>query len=417
MSTSECFVFIQMPGSLEVVTAGRFRHEVLPDGSSVGLFVYGNRYLARPDAVPLDSFNLPLEPTEFETTKLNGMFGALRDVAPDSWGRRVIDRRYPDRDLTEFDYLVHGGSGRIGALSFGPDVEPPAPGAGGTLPGLHDLAELRRAAGLIEADQPVTEDLQEMLDPGSSVGGARPKTVIQEDGVTWLAKFPQRGDPWCNATVEGGMLRLAARCGICVPEVRIEPLGRERILLVRRFDREPVEGGEFRRRMVSALTVLDLDDSVTDRAGWSYLAFADEIQRWSENPVSDKRELFLRITFNALISNLDDHPRNHAMLAAGEGWRLSPAYDLTPSRSRSLEHRDLAMVFGTLGRVASRENLLSEAPRFGLEVAEANDAIDCLKAVIKDHWCTEILAASGTEEDCEATRGAFLYPGFEIERT
>lgn len=416
MLTSECFVYIQMPGSLEVVTAGRFRHEVLPDGSSVGLFVYGSRYLARPDSVPLDPFNLPLQPTEFETTKLKGMFGALRDVAPDFWGRRVIDRRYPDRDLTEFDYLVHGGSGRIGALSFGPDVEPPAPGAGGTLPGLHDLAELRKAAELIEADQPVTEDLQEMLDPGSSVGGARPKTVIQEDGVTWLAKFPQRGDPWCNATVEGGMLRLAAECGIRVPEVRIEPLGRERILLVRRFDREPVEGGELRHRMVSALNVLDLDDSVTERAGWSYLAFADEIQRWSEDPVSDKRELFLRITFNALISNLDDHPRNHAMLAAGEGWRLSPAYDLTPSRSRSLEHRDLAMVFGTLGRVASRENLLSEAARFGLEVAEANDAIDCLKAVIKDHWCTEILAANGTEEDCEATRGAFLYPGFEIER-
>lgn len=414
--TSECFLYIQMPGSLEVVTAGRFRHEVLTDGSSVGLFVYGSRYLARPDAVPLDPFNLPLEPTEFETTKLNGMFGALRDVAPDFWGRRVIDRRYSDRDLTEFDYLVHGGRGRIGALSFGPDVDPPAPDAGKALPGLHDLTELRKAAELIEADQPVTEDLQEMLYPGSSVGGARPKTVIREDGVTWLAKFPQRGDPWCNAAVEGGMSRLAARCGIRVPEIRVEPLGQEKVLLVRRFDREPIDGGKLRHRMVSALTVLDLDDTVTERSGWSYLAFADEIQRWSEDPVSDKRELFLRIVFNALISNLDDHPRNHAMLAADEGWRLSPAYDLTPSRSRSLEHRDLAMVFGTLGRVASRENLLSEAARFGLDADEASDAIDEMKALIQDHWCAEILAAEGTEEDCEYTRGAFLYPGFEIER-
>ncbi len=116
--TSECFVYIQMPGSLEVVTAGRFRHEVLPDGSAVGLFIYGNRYLARLDAVPLDPFNLPLEPTEFRTTQLNGMFGALRDLAPDFWGRRVIDRRYPDRDLTEFDYLVHGGPGRIRGPGF-----------------------------------------------------------------------------------------------------------------------------------------------------------------------------------------------------------------------------------------------------------------------------------------------------------
>lgn len=415
--TSECFVYLQMPGSLEVVTVGRFRHEVLPDGSSVGLFVYGSRYLSRPDAVPLDPFNLPLEPTEFEATKLNGMFGALRDVAPDFWGRRVIDRRYAGRDLTEFDYLVHGGKGRIGALSFGPDVDPPAPDAGKALPGFHDLTELRKAVELIEADQPVTEDLQEMLDPGSSVGGARPKTVIRDDGVTWLAKFPQRGDPWCNAAVEGGMSRLAARCGIRVPEIRVEPLGQEKVLLVRRFDRESIDEGELRHRMVSALTVLDLDDTVTERSGWSYLAFADEIQRWSEDPVSDKRELFLRIAFNALISNLDDHPRNHAMLAADENWRLSPAFDLTPSRSRSLEHRDLAMVFGTLGRVASRENLLSEAPRFGLDVDEASDAIDEMKALIQDHWSAEILAAEGTEEDCEATRGAFLYPGFEIKRS
>ncbi len=414
--TSECFVYVQMPGSLEVVTAGRFRHEVLPDGSAVGLFIHGNRYLARPDAVPLDPFNLPLEPTEFRTTQLNGMFGALRDLAPDFWGRRVIDRRYPDRDLTEFDYLVHGGPGRIGALSFGPDVEPPAPDSWRALPGFHDLAELRKAAELIEADEPVPEDLQEMLEPGSSVGGARPKTVIREDGVTWLAKFPQRRDPWCNAAVEGGMLRLAARCGIRVPETRVEPVGQEKVLLVKRFDREPFEGGVIRHRMVSALTVLDLDDSVTERPGWSYLAFADEIQRWSEDPASDKRELFRRMVFNALISNTDDHPRNHAMLAPGEGWRLSPAYDLTPSRSRSVEHRDLAMVAGKLGRVASRENLLSEAPRFGFEVDGASDEIDEMKAVIQEHWCAEILAAEGTEEDCEAARGAFLYPGFEIER-
>lgn len=414
--TSECFVYMQMPGSLEVVTAGKFRHEVLPHGSAVGLFIYGRRYLTRPDAVPLDSLNLPLEPTEFRTTRFNGMFGALRDVAPDFWGRRIIDRRYPDRDLTEFDYLVHGGPGRIGALSFGPDVEPPPAEALKALPGFYELAQLRKAAELIEADEHVTEDLQEMLEPGSSVGGARPKTVIQENGVTWLAKFPQRGDPWCNAAVEGGMLRLAARCGIRVPETRVEPIGQEKVLLVKRFDREPFEGGELRHRMVSVLTVLDIDDSVTERSGWSYLAFADEIQRWSEDPASDKRELFRRMAFNALISNTDDHPRNHAMLAPGEGWRLSPAYDLTPSRSRSLERRDLAMTAGTLGRVASRENLLSEAPRFGFEVDEASDAIDDIKTVIHEHWCAEILAAGGTEEDCEAARGAFLYPGFEIKR-
>jgi serine/threonine-protein kinase HipA len=413
--SSDCYVYIQMPGSMEVVTAGRFQHEVLPDGSAVGLFVYGKRYLDRPDAVPLDPFNLPLEPTEFRTTQLNGMFGALRDVAPDLWGRRVIDRRHPNEDLTEFDYLVHRGLGRIGALSFGSEVAPPAPGGAGVIPGLHHLAELRKAADLIEAGEPVDEAIYDLLDPGSSVGGARPKTVITDDGVTWLAKFPQRGDRWSNAAVEGGMLRLAARCRIRVPDVRMETVGHEQVLLVTRFDREPVEDGEFRHRMVSALTVLNLDDGVVERAGWSYLDFGDEIQRWSEEPVLDKQEIFRRIVFNALISNNDDHPRNHAMLASGRGWRLSPAYDLTPSPGGSVENRYLAMTAGTLGRRASRENLLSEAPRFGMEIDEANATIDEIKATIEEYWRAEIKALGGKDEDSDAVRHAFLYPGFEIE--
>ncbi|MFH1762944.1 MAG: HipA domain-containing protein, partial [Gemmatimonadota bacterium] len=219
-----------------------------------------------------------------------------------------------------------------------------------------------------------------------------------------------------NAAVEGGMLQLAARCGIRVPDVRVEAVGLEQVLLVKRFDRVPFEDGELRHRMVSALTVLNLDDSVTDRSGWSYLAFADEIQRWSEEPVLDKRELFRRIVFNALISNTDDHPRNHAMLASGGGWRLSPAYDLTPSAVRSIEHRDLAMMAGTLGRLASRENLLSGALRFGMEIAEANATIDEIKAIIEEYWRPEIVALGGEEEDCDSVRGAFIYPGFEIRR-
>lgn len=414
--SSDCYVYLQMPRSLEVVTAGRYRHELLPDGSAVGRFVYGKSYLARTDAVPLDPYNLPLEPAEFRTTQLKGLFGPLRDVAPDFWGRRVIDRRHPTEDLSEFHYLFHPGVGRIGALSFGKDMEPHEHGRGSHIPGLHDLEGLRKAADLIEADKPVDEGIMELLDPGSSIGGARPKTVIKDGGLTWLAKFPQRGDRWSNAPVEGGMLRLAARCGIRVPDVRVEAVGLEHVLLVKRFDRQPFEGGELRHRMVSALTVLNLDDGVIDRSGWSYLALADELQRWSEEPLRDKQELFRRIVFNALISNTDDHPRNHALLALGRDWRLSPAYDLTPSALRSLEHRDLAMNLGKLGRLASRQNLLSGAPRFGLPLADANNTIDEMKAVVEEYWCAEIRGLGGSEEDCETVSGAFLYPGFEFKR-
>ena len=259
------------------------------------------------------------------------------------------------------------------------------------------------------------EELQRLLEPGSSVGGARPKTVVRDKAGIWIAKFAERTDRWSNAAVEGGMLRLAEKCGVQTPETRTEVVADEQVLLVKRFDREPAPGatGEYRYRMVSALTVLDLQESVTDRRGWSYPALADELQRWSDDPLADKRELYRRIVFNALISNTDDHPRNHALIAPGRGWRLSPAYDLTPSRARSLERRDLAMTVGEYGRLASRQNLLSAAPRFGFSRDTANAVIDEISGVVESEWRSAIMDYGGTDEDCEAVSGAFVYEGFE----
>jgi len=414
VTSNSCYVYIQLPGSLLFTTCGRYQLDEVDDGTHLGRFVYGQTYLARPDAVPLDPFHLPLTPREFQTGRLGGLFGALRDVTPDAWGRRVIERRVPNRDLTEFDYLIHPSGGRIGALHFGNTVEAPVPRLS-RLPGIAELKDLRDAAIRVEEDLPLDEDLEDLLQPGSSLGGARPKTVVRDEvGGTWLAKFPAREDRWSNAAVEGGMLRLAEECGIRSPETRLETLGNEQVLLVRRFDRESASGGgEYRHRMVSALTVLDLDDSVTHRSGWSYLDLADELQRWSDDPASDKRELFRRVVFNGLISNLDDHPRNHALVAPGTGWRLSPAYDLTPSRARSLERRDLAMVAGDYGRVASRYNLLSSAPRFGLDREEANTIIDRISAMVGSGWRSAITRHGGSERDCEAVKAAFVYEGFE----
>lgn len=414
MTSSSCYVYIQLPASLEIATCGRYQLEQTDDGTPLGRFVYGRSYLEREDAVPLDPFHLPLARREYQTVKLGGLFGALRDVAPDFWGRRVIERRKDTVDVSEFEYLVRPARGRIGALSFGNTPEPAGP-TGAALPGIHDLKALLEAAARIEEDLPVDEDLEDLLAPGSSVGGARPKTVVRTRSGVWLAKFPQRGDRWSNAAVEEGMLRLAAKCGIRTPETRVEVVGDEQILMVKRFDRDQgPKGGEYRHRMVSALTVLDLDDSVTDRSGWSYLALADELQRWCEDPVADKHELFRRVVFNALISNSDDHPRNHALIAPGTGWSLSPAYDLTPSRTRSLEHRDLAMVAGEHGRIARRYNLMSGAPRFGLSQEDAGELIDEILNIVRDNWRTAVSDSGASRGDCEAIRGAFVYEGFEL---
>jgi serine/threonine-protein kinase HipA len=415
-SERECFVYIQLPERLEVVTCGRFQHQALPRGAGVGRFVYGRSYRSRPDAVPLDPVHLPLSPSIYETARLAGVFGALRDAAPDAWGRLVIDRLSGRTDLTELDYLLESPEDRAGALSFGRGVEPPAPVR--DFNRIVNLDELREAARLIEGGasiERVREQVRQVLEPTTSMGGARPKNTVEDDAGLWVAKFPSRGDRWNNAAVEAGMLRLAGRCGIRVPASRIERLGEESVLLLQRFDRQKEEGGYHRQRMASALTLLDAEDSPTDRTSWSYLLLADELQRWSSRPREDKTELFRRVVFNALISNNDDHPRNHAVIAASREWRLAPAYDLTPSPQLGRQERDLALVCGRMGTRATRQNLLSASPRFGLTPDDASRVIDGMMEIIRRYWRPDVFSHGGTKADCAAVEAAFVHSGFEYK--
>lgn len=172
------------------------------------------------------------------------------------------------------------------------------------------------------------------------------------------------------------MLEFARLCGLRVAESRLAKVNTATVLLVKRFDREAVAGGYLRHRMVSALTVLRSDEDAQSRNHWSYPLLADELRRWVLSPDSDLRELFGRMAFNALISNVDDHPRNHALVAGTRGWTLSPAYDLTPHPAPSSDQRDLALVVGSRGRWANRANLLSECGRFRVTREEANSRID-----------------------------------------
>lgn len=247
------------------------------------------------------------------------------------------------------------------------------------------------------------------------MGGARPKVVVEEDHVLWLAKFGQLDDRWNDPLVEHALLQLARKCGLNAADSRIERIGDRDVILVRRFDREWAGDGYHRHRVVSALTLLKSDAALTDRSRWSYLLLADELRRTSANPREDLRELFGRMCFNAAISNLDDHPRNHALLARGRDWRLSPAYDLTPSPVISVERRDLAMICGPAGRLSNRKNLLGAAGRFLLDRNEAKAIFDRVSMVVRTAWHATMRRAGVTERDCELIRGAFLYDGLFSE--
>ena len=247
------------------------------------------------------------------------------------------------------------------------------------------------------------------------MGGARPKAVVEDDRALWLAKLGRDEDRWNAPLVEHAFLQLADKCGLDVAASRVERIGDRHALLVRRFDREWRGQGYARSRMVSALTLLRADDRVTDRRRWSYLQLADEVRRVSARPRRDLHELFGRMCLNAAISNLDDHPRNHAVVAHGREWRLSPAYDLAPVAAMSVVRRDLAMTCGPQGRWANRANLLGGAGRFLLDRAAAAAIFDRVAATVRSSWQATMREHGVSERDCDVIRHAVLYNGLFYE--
>lgn len=419
-SERECYVYIVLPGSSEFITAGRLRVSKSRDGTPVGSFVYGRSYRERTNAVEIDPVELRLSTEVYETARMEGMFGAIRDSMPDYWGRLVIERSAGLAQLEEFDYLLQGPDDRAGALGFGLNVEPPAPRRlfNRTL----DLGALQQAADAIAANDPnrggsTARQVEALLNPGTSMGGARPKAVVQDDHELWIAKFSRNDDRWNYPRVEHAMLQLARACGLHVAESRIETVGERVALLVRRFDRDWADTGYQRHRMVSALTLLRSDDTAAERRNWSYLVLADEIRRVSSDPQADLRELFARMCFNAAVSNIDDHPRNHVILARGRDWRLSPAFDLVPFPEVSIERRDLAMICGRFGRYANRANILSTSGRFLLTDAVAKATFDRVVTTVREQWRGTLRRAEVSETECNQLSGAFVYDGLFLEAT
>ena len=416
---NECFVYIILPGETAFVTAGKFEIRSNRFGTNSGRFVYGRSYLERDSAVAIDPLQLKLQTGTYETRNLKGIFGALRDASPDYWGRRVIEKHAGMSRFGEIDYLLFSPDDRAGALGFGLNREPPAP-----LRKFNQTIELETLQSLADAiiadedppDNANAGQVQDLMLVGTSMGGARPKTVIEDGDALWIAKFNRMDDRWNEALVEHAMLLLARECGIHTPANKVVNIGQRNALLVKRFDRENIPTGYRRARMLSALTLLHAGDDYQDREKWSYVLLAEELRRISSQPREDAPELFRRMCFNALISNTDDHPRNHAVIAMDTDWKLSPAYDLTPSTPISEERRDLALECGDLGRYAHAGNLLSQSTRFLLERDQAQSIVDHMEQVVRKRWYAVARKAGVTEKDCEKIRSAFAYPGFRLAK-
>jgi len=298
-------------------------------------FRYHEAWLENPQRFVLEPA-LPLTTSTYHPPQGQQIFGTIGDSAPDTWGRQLMrrrERRQAEREsraprtLGELDYLLGvADRSRLGALRFreeggdvflAPDQDSVAPFiALGTL-----LESVRR----IERNEETDEDLRMMFAPGSSLGGARPKaSVIDSDGRMAIAKFPKETDEYSVETWEHIALLLAADAGISTPRHELHRVDGRPVLISWRFDRE----GETRVPFLSALSMLQLTDG--QRA--SYIEIADELSRIGSRTRADLEELYRRMVFNILISNVDDHLRNHGFLRTGpDGWRLSPVFDLNPT--------------------------------------------------------------------------------------
>lgn len=415
MTTPNAVVYIHLEGADHF--AGTLW--VVPNrrGQAPATFHYSDAWMENPLRFALD---LELEPATGSRFNKERLFGAVADSAPDRWGRTLMARaerhraaeegRRP-RTLTEIDYVL-GVSDitRQGALRFtlaegGDFLERPGSDA---VPPIVDLPRLLAAAEGFLDDPSNEEFLRILLAPGSSLGGARPKaSVIDGAGQLYIAKFPKKDDPVSINAWEHITLGMARDAGIRTAESELIEIEGRKVILLPRFDRE----GEERIHFLSAMTMMD----ATDQERRSYLEVAEVIQRVGSSTREDLRELFRRIVFTVLVSNTDDHLRNHGFLYAGQGgWTLSPAYDINPTPDQG-QTRFLSTAIGVdpEDTTASLDVAFEVAEYFDLDDDEAR-GIAAQVADVTRTWAQRATTAGIPTHELDAMRPSFEHQDLDI---
>jgi len=380
-------------------------------GHQSASFEYDDAWLANHDQRFALEPALSLAPGPFHTPGSKPLFGAIGDSAPDRWGRTLMRRAErrrarqvgeTPRTLSEIDYLLGvNDEARQGALRFATEEGGAflATTEGTPIPPLIDLPRLLSAADHVESASDSDEDLRLLLAPGSSLGGARPKASVRDrDDQLAIAKFPHQNDPIDAVRWEAVALALARKSGIPVPDYRIENVAGRPVLILRRFDRK----GEHRIPFLSAMSML----GAADGEEHSYMEIADALRMHGAAPKADMHQLWRRIVFNVLISNTDDHLRNHGFLYPGpDGWRLSPAYDLNPVPT-DIKPRVLSTNIDYEDGTASLELAYEVASYFDLSSDEARAIVGEVESAVS-RWRQEAGVVGLSKAEVERMLSAF----------
>jgi len=411
----EAYVWVWLPDTTMPVVAGRLAR----DGEDL-VFNYGRNYLALENAIPLYLPELPLQAGAIPPAPGLAVAGCLRDGAPDAWGRRVIlNRLFGIKDknadigaIDELTYLLKSGSDRIGALDFqlSPTIYVPRATQAAT------LEELFKAAEKVEKGIPLTPELDQALLHGSSLGGARPKAMIEDGDKKLIAKFSSSSDTYSVVKLEFIAMRLARKAGLDVAPVRLTRVAGKDVLLVERFDRLHTSHGWQRKALVSALTLFGLDEMMARYA--SYAELTEVIRHRFRQPQTTLRELFGRLVFNILCGNTDDHARNHAAFWDGRALSLTPAYDICP-QSRTGNEASQAMLIAGNNRRSTLATCLEAAPHFLLDKQNATEIIQSMLAAVRSEWEATCDEAGLPEVDRNLSWGRlflnpFIFEGSEM---
>lgn len=372
-------------------------------------FAYAAEWIENPRAFAIQP-NFLLGAGPFHTAGQAGIMrdalaGVFADAAPDSWGRRLLERAYGN-GLNEFEYLTLADDAcRQGALRFLNDRgEIIRGGAGNAIPQLIDLETITAIARAYEQGKEISpQEIQALAGAGGS-GGARPKANVMDGDILWLAKFTSVHDQQPIERVEVATLRLAAACGIRTPDTRLELASTPfPVALTRRFDRR----GSARIPYISARTAL----GKTGTALGSYTEIIDFMRSYSSAPSDDFRELYRRLIFTILVSNKDDHLKNHGFLYVGAGhWRLSPAFDVNPAPDRNPYLETAILEGGTHDRSISLA--LEACEFFEIPEAEARETIRAIAHHVVNGW-REALRQAGVS----GTLARHYEPAFVNDQT
>lgn len=348
----------------------------------MGEFQYDSEWLAHPDAYPLDPVNLPLSPIRYRVHNLKNMFGVFSDAGPDSWGERVLLQHHRSLPRNETERLLRLSGMGVGCLQF--SLSRTRPKTIPELPTIDRLLRLSNATENLLLKDQLTSDELVLLEPGSSMGGARPKVTICDEKDVWLVKFSRPDDLIDIPKVEYACMQLLTHLGINVPETKLITLGQGKsAYMIKRFDKiidHPIH-------YISAHSLFNTDrvrlirDAHHDPC--SYIALARHLRAHSANPIDDCQELYARMIANVLLRNTDDHARNHGMIfdVSTSKWRLAPVFDVLPNLSSQGEQ---ALGIGTHGRESTIDNLLTASSAFGLSHKQASQRIETIKNVIKE---------------------------------